>query len=583
MAERRAERDAFFAALPANEFTAWETGLRQVLLDCLKVKPAHFPLVEWIDRRLGGEVQTNRDESGQSEISVNAAAGGPQSSHNPVEAFFAGLPTDSFLAEEDAVRESIFNFLASWKSQELANLMHLGSDRNVQDCRRALMPQEVPLADWIERRIGGEVELRKDGRGQFIIHLTPIARPIVTAKYEAMMASGRAAPPAPRQRTDGPSAKGGGKGGGKEAWFAALPQNELTRDEAGLRQAILDSLQNWPKWRSGSRARSPFPLLSEVLQDAEVQRLSAIFLPPSVPARDWIDRRIGGEIEIRPDGAGQFEILVRGSKAPPQDASPPPARAARPAAETAEAYFATLPEDELTPEEIGLRQAVLDYLEATMDIPQLTELSKDRAVREARTALLPADVALRLWLDRRIGGEVEVIRDDKGLFIVRLRSRIAETPVPAVNKEEASQNFFSSLPDDCFTDGEEKLREATLGFLERWQDKDQPPTLTQTGSDAEIRRLWGTVLPRGSPVPLKEWIDRRMGGEIETLPDGTGQFLIGLRDQCDLAAAVRKRKADGPAGGKGQRPAAAQSGGPGGAWKKPKVDGKGGAARGPGR
>ena len=48
----------FFDSLPASDLLPMEAALRQVLVDWLHAKPGPFPLIEWIDRRIGGEVVT---------------------------------------------------------------------------------------------------------------------------------------------------------------------------------------------------------------------------------------------------------------------------------------------------------------------------------------------------------------------------------------------------------------------------------------------------------------------------------------------------------------------------------------------
>merc|ERR1740121_2733089 len=217
------EKEAIFAELPADEFTPQEAAIRAALLDMLSLRPGMFPLMEWIDKRLGGEIKTSGPD-GEIGLQGDAAPDGPV---DP-EAFFASLPTDSFGPEEEALREAIFDFLASWKSQALAHLGDLSKDSGVKACQRSLLPPEVSLSDWVERRIGGEVELRKDSPNvPPTIVLTPVARPIVAAKYNQMVRSTEqgkstpAAPPAP------PSAPG--KGGApkqtqkpmsKEQWLS---------------------------------------------------------------------------------------------------------------------------------------------------------------------------------------------------------------------------------------------------------------------------------------------------------------------------------------------------------------------------
>mmetsp|Transcript_132172 Transcript_132172/g.342016 ORF Transcript_132172/g.342016 Transcript_132172/m.342016 type:complete len:706 (+) Transcript_132172:77-2194(+) len=685
-----AQREAFFATLPQDEFTALETSLRQVLLDWLGSRPAPFtfPLIEWIDRRLGGEVATGKDENGQGEIRLQSTPADTPAITPAVtpEAFFAGLPKDSFTPEEEALRDSIFDFLAAWKSQELADFESLNADRTVSERCTALLPSGVRLDAWIEQRIGGEVELRKDPTrpGKDVIHLHPAARPIVTSKYKEMQqkekelkevqqkkglasasampsptsnkggGKGAASAPAaagparePRIAASGPAtsptssvlaasspakgaAKGGGKSGGKkpaidkEEWFSALPTDQLTAEEAALREALLGWLADWPRRRPGNKPPSAPIYFQDAGQDADVQRKRAALLPSSVPLREWIDRRVGGEIELRKDEQGNTEILVRGSKPPGKSGAdgvasggsgagvgakatrqPPEGAASGPnKSQLTEDFFKRLPSDELTPEELDLRQAVLDLIESHSDqvsgIP-LSLVSKDKLVEKACTVLMPPEVPLRLWLERRVGGEVEVSRDEKGSFALRMRrsaediSRIAEDN--SVPKGAAKEQFFAELPEDRFTPDEERLRSSLLDFLENWKGN-EAPNLSHAGGDNQVRRSRALVLPEGAPVSLKDWIDRRMGGEIEMIRDGAGQYVFGVRGTLDADAASRKRPREGRefrdrgnrssgGSGKGDHRSSAGAGkggkkeGGGAPWKKARGDDDDRGGRGP--
>ena len=105
----------------------------------------------------------------------------------------------------------------------------------------AFLPPEVVLKDWVEQRIGGEVEFKADSRGQENVHLTPSARPYVTAQYE------------------------------QPADLAGDP---------GARRAVAASL------------------------------------PPEVMLKDWVEQRIGGEVEFKADSRGQEIVHLTPSARP---------------------------------------------------------------------------------------------------------------------------------------------------------------------------------------------------------------------------------------------------------------------------
>merc|ERR1712183_563043 len=94
--------------------------------------------------------------------------------------------------------------------------------------------------------------------------------------------------------------------------------------------------------------------------------------------------------------------------------------------------------------------------------------------------------------------------------------------------QEGKDAFFASLPADEFSNEEEDLRCALLDFLDNWKE-DHPPKVTDAATTPEIAQARRAVLPRGCPVSLKEWIDRRIGGEIETRLGMNALAIFGLR------------------------------------------------------
>lgn len=616
LAQVLAAREAFFSSLPASEFEQWEVELRKALMLTLKQRNgAPFSLIHWIDRRLGGEICTGKEESGSIEIWLLKGGIGPPNVLPDAEVYFASLPPDRYTPEEEALRESIFNFLAAWKSQALASTQHLSADPLVQRYRSAL-PREVTMEAWINRRMGTEIELRRDSAGQDIIVLSEVARPIVMAKFNAQAVAGPPPPgippvsphfppppgivPGPPPPTPPPSHYPPHLGVplippvpgpapaypppvqpgppppppirnnvSKEVWLGSLPDSELTREEGVLRQALLNLIDEWPRKRPRG---APFPLMTEVQRDPEIARCSAALLPRTVPLRDWVDHRIGGEVEIRDDGRGQLEVLRRDSDsnrgghrsgsrtqggADRTRGRTGGARGATPPIDTApkdpqEAFFSKLPDDELLPDEIALRQAILTFLDRqgnSIPPPLLADACRDRDILKYRTSLLPPEVSLRLWIDRRIGGEVEVSADKSrnGGFVIRKRDgSSAEGP----GSEEGRDRFFQSLSPDSFTDDEEKLREALLAAVQTWRGS-EPPTMAQAENQSDVRKFWQRLLPKGVHVGLEEWIERRIGGELEVMEDNRGLIRLGMFGRLGEAlAASGLQREGGPRGGR---------------------------------
>ncbi|CAE6962148.1 unnamed protein product, partial [Symbiodinium sp. CCMP2456] len=511
--------DDFFASLPAEEFEDYEAELREVLINAaakakdLDLIGGKFPLQQWIDRRLGGELHSTVDDQSRCEIALIGAAGDPNSESDEAAAFFQGLSDESFSTEEENLRDSIFDFLAGWqKGMQKAKLSELSADARVQTCVRALLPASVSLADWMERRIGGEIEIHQDESGNDVIHVTPEAVKIVAEKMKSRGAApGNSAqqfpfpPPPPAGHTVPPKGTGftakGAKGGGKppppplskEAFLQSLPADELTGDEVALREALLYWIETWRPGSGKGKGGSAAPLVSDVAVNPQILKLRQKLLPTTVTLQEWVEARIGGEIEIRSNQKGHLEMLLR---SPAEGAEPEPAQ-------DASAILDELPQDALTEEELELREKVLELVSSS-PMP-LRHVSHTPKVLTLKRKFLPDEVPLRDWIDRRIGAEVEVTEDEQ----VRSRNAAEEeepppeespprTPHPGFRSPDSgnmakgkgkgkpgkakaqngdipqdhqrtTESFFQSLPVEYLTDGEEELRDAILTFItEHW-------------------------------------------------------------------------------------------------------------------
>lgn len=582
----------FFASLPPGDLLPLEVGLRQVLIDWLHAKQGPFPLIEWIDRRIGAEVETRRDARGLFDICLRGAAmpppaGAPAAGHRvphpahagrqppqrvasaavppprqpppqpaavgkaaAAEAFFAGLPQDDFLAEEGDLRDAIFEFLATWEPLELASLQQMGAHPAVQRCRAAFLPRDVPLKDWIERRIGAELVMRKNAAGQTVVDVTPEARGFVKERHDRLLAErGGRADAAPLD-TAAKAAAQEAKTAAKEAFFASLPADELLPGEADLRQAVLSFISGWRKGGS--------PTISDLAADAPTVQARTALMPSGVRLRTWIERRIGGEVELVKSPTGGDPLVVLRGAAPPVNEAPAAAKRTKHAAMeaksgggAAEAFFETLPEGEFTREEDDLRVALIDYLE-NAESPLLSDVSRafmrEPGLADFRSALLPQDVPFQMWLNRRLWNTVQIYKDPEGNLSLRLvggdepRVGLAAPDRPASRpgwkRGLEMEGFFDSLPTDSFTAGEEALRDAIIAFLGR-QRGPKLPTLLAVYADPGVAKARKAALPKGADdVSMGAWIERRIGGEVDVQPGSDGHQAVQLREE----AVDRKRR-----------------------------------------
>lgn len=417
--------ELFFKRLPGDSFLPEEDRLRDALMERLRVGPtpvgqgvdprivavtrdflpSYVLFADWIERRIGAEVSVFTNEHGQKLAKLGLEPPVGPKVPGRADDFFGGLPADSYLPEEERLRNSIFDFLASWQSQELATLTHIGGDKGVKAAKSAFMPAGVAIREWVERRMGAELELRKDSKGQLVVHLTAAAHPCVRDRYEAKKAE---------EKGGGPEHVASEEA--RQKFFSSLPSTELTAQELTLREKLLDFLNAWDT----RRPTGPPPMISDVGQDSAIQVAKAAFLPRGMPFKEWIDRRVGMEIETKRHANGQDAIFLRGAKSARQadrsekSASSPAVReeAKKEQDLKKEAFLKTLPVDDFSTEELELRQALLAFLEqwpADQPSPDLGKASQDPIVQSCRLALLPrgCGCGMQGWIDRRIGGEIE--------------------------------------------------------------------------------------------------------------------------------------------------------------------------------
>lgn len=403
---------------------------------------------DWVERRMPGEIVLKVGQNGKvvltpapPQASRNNRVNGYMSQEDQKTQFLDGLPSDSFSPEETTLRDKLYSFLAMWRSQELATLTHAMADRGVQEARSALMPDCVELKDWVEARIGEEVKLSENDKGEYVINLGQSARAHVTATYKALRNSkqadvnttaNREPPKAVAKQPAAPPRQSSAE------FMSSLPEDELLPKELKLRQSLVDFIAQV------NRTSGRTPTLRDAENHPRIKTPAGELLPAGVPLKQWIEERIGEEIEMRPNQNGQLSLSLQSDagnsesqqetaaappaappskesrkgagKRPTEPKAPPPSPAD--VAARKEAFFASLPEDCFSPEEEQLREGLLAFLESHQGpaAPVLAVAIKDPAVQAAGKVLLAkSGVKLRDWIDKRIGGEVETrarIRED---------------------------------------------------------------------------------------------------------------------------------------------------------------------------
>lgn len=408
------------------------------------------------------------------------------------EEFFAHLPKDSLEPAEEALRDLLLR---------------------AADAAAALLPRSgvVPLQQWVMRRMPDELTLGVDRNG--LVILAPLR------------------PQRPAEREERPG-----------RFFERLPSDALTPKEQELRRELLGLLR---------QLKSPVPM-KQVIRDEAVWAAKS-FLPREVSLEDWIDRRIGAEVIVYQ----KFGVLTCRL----------PELFREHKEEVIATFFSGLPTDSFTPAEERLRSALLSFLadHSSQGPVNLSLAGTDGDVGAARTALLErgaCKVPMSEWIERRIGAEIDLVRDEENQqFIMHAlvdlqpyrsgskgggrysgSNDMVDTWDAAAPERRVEQvaavvrdSFFGELPEDALTPAEEEVRAALLDFLEQWHG-DVPPSLTEVGEDERLKAARAALLPPGCHVSLRLWIDRRIGGEIETVQlEGSDnkEIYFGLRDNID--------------------------------------------------
>lgn len=227
-------------------------------------------------------------------------------------------------------------------------------------------------------------------------------------------------------------------------------------------------------------------------------------------------------------------------------------------------FFAQLPPDVLTEKEKVLTDALRAFLDSwTSEAPPtlsdacsvpLVEgdarsgsRGSSSDVRAAKQALLPPGITLGRWIRERLGNELETEMTEWNVEYFQRVGLLDMTKVKRPEKKEtqASVDFFASLPEGSFTPDEEKLRQAILEFLDNWHHP-HPPSVSDAckrdpnsqAASSPIAAAKRRALPNG--VKLHQWMERRIGGEIEVARSSVGICHFHRHGELDIGVLPAK-------------------------------------------
>lgn len=226
-----------------------------------------------------------------------------------------------------------------------------------------------------------------------------------------------------------------------QAFLEGLPQDMLSAEEEDMRAALVEAwkvcmqklrtklrMQTAGKGsflpeKAAAEMRGAGVRLSIMCTEKIIVKAKSELLPPTVPLQRWMEGRIGDEFQItRLSG----QVMVTWNE-------PEEERALRLQEKSDERdterddFFDTLPKDELTAEENDLHCALLEAWKKwtkryEVDKVRLSLICGDDNVRKAKSALLPAAVTVRRWIEARIGEELTLSEDAGGELMATLIS-----------------------------------------------------------------------------------------------------------------------------------------------------------------
>jgi len=326
-------------------------------------------------------------------------------------------------------------------------------------------------------------------------------------------------------------------------YFASLPA-ALTDREETLRAALLEVAARLGNVRLSLVAQDPS------VKDAKV----ALDMPKGVGLGQWIQQRIPEDFTLlTPESScGEPMLIAAGS-----DMGADAHQASAEADQAIEDFYMGLPTDEFLPEELTLREKILDALSSAGGSAKLSTLTRgeySKDVHFARAAVLPKGAPLLGWIERRMGSEVRVSQDDRGANVAELigeaaasvgrrgkgsgkdkgkdkgagkgagadrkvfrpagvedtpEARMAAAEEAKAAREARMQEFLDTLPKNRLLPEEQRFRELILSELHAAGGEMRLSMICQK---PEAKAAKGRLLPPETSVGA--WIEHRIGAEV---------------------------------------------------------------------
>jgi len=194
-----------------------------------------------------------------------------------------------------------------------------------------------------------------------------------------------------------------------ERFIATHPSGSFLVTEDSLRDAVAVYCA-LREWQAG--------FVNTAMADSDIKRSFEDLIPGNLRSNvgastasftKWVNERIGGEYRVvtRNKERLLMPTEVYESRTVNRD-------------QINEDFFNKLPTDCFSPDEEAMREALVNYMDKCQQqgvLPGLSGAGSDEAVKKARQILLPGrsnGPSLYDWVLRRIGGEVGIVKGEKG-------------------------------------------------------------------------------------------------------------------------------------------------------------------------